>query len=287
MTRIRHRVVRTRRIDFAYPAEDLPRHFMNDDLMMSHIVNVLSASFPRGEEFFVTSLRNYRDQIADPELKAQVAGFIGQEAVHGREHRTFNERLDALGYPASEIEQTIGRMFDFVERRLSKRAQLAMTAAFEHYTAVIGEALLRTPAAQAQFGVDEIRSLFLWHAMEETEHKAVAFDAFQEISGSYLLRVGAMQAITLVWGAYVIRSIRRSLRADPASRDRRRLRRSLLALLRSPFATPTVAWHLLAYNGPGFHPDDRDTSELLEEWKQRLFAEGGLLAGRMRTAEAV
>ncbi|HEY3141097.1 MAG TPA: metal-dependent hydrolase [Acidimicrobiales bacterium] len=287
MTRIRRRVVRTRRIDFVYPTEDLPRHFMNDDLMMSHIVNVLSASFPRGEEFFVTSLRNYRDQIADPELKTQVAGFIGQEAVHRREHRTFNERLDALGYPASEIDQTIGRMFDFVERRLSKRAHLAMTAAFEHYTAVIGEALLRTPAAQAQFGVEEIRSLFLWHAMEETEHKAVAFDAFQEISGSYLLRVGTMHAITLVWGAYVIRSIRRSLRSDPASRDRRRLRRSLLALLRSPFATPTVAGHLLAYNRPGFHPDDRDASDLLEEWKQRLFAEGGPLVGRMRTAEAV
>lgn len=277
---VRPRAVRTRRIAIDYPRHDLPRHFMDDDLMMSHIVTVLSASFPRGEDFFVTSVRNFRNEIVDPNLRSQVAGFIGQEAVHGKEHRSFNARLDELGYPASETEQVIGRMFDLVERRVPKRAQLAMTAAFEHYTAVIGEALLTLPEAQAQFGVDEIRTLFLWHALEETEHKAVAFDAFQAVSGNYVLRVATMQAITLAWGAYLVSSIARSLRADPASRDRRRLRKSLRALLRSPFASLTVLKHLLAYNAPGFHPDNRDTSALVEAWKQRLFEAGGPLEGQ-------
>jgi uncharacterized protein len=284
MGQIPPRTVRTRRIDFAYPEQDLPQHFMQGDLIMSHILAVLSASFPRGEEFFVTSLRNYRDQIADPELKGQVAGFIGQEAVHGREHRGFNGHLDRLGYPATEIEGVIGRMFDVVERRLSQRTQLAMTAAFEHYTAVIGEALMTTPAAQAQFGVDEVRSLFLWHALEETEHKAVAFDAYQEISGNYLVRASTMLAITLIWGAYLILSIRRSIKADPTSPSWPQFLRSLRRLLRSPYATSTVLRHLAAYYRPRFHPDERDSSALVEEWKTRLFAEGGALEGRVKMA---
>ena len=97
--------MKTRRIEFAYPADDLPRHYAGGDLVMSHVVAVLSSLFPEGEDFFVRTVRNYRDQITDPELKAQVAGFIGQEAMHGREHRTFNERLQPLGYPTRRIDQ--------------------------------------------------------------------------------------------------------------------------------------------------------------------------------------
>ena len=72
---------------------------------MSHVVTNLSAMFPEGEDFFVRSVRNYREQITDPELKKQVAGFIGQEAMHGREHRSFNVRLGEIGYPTREVDR--------------------------------------------------------------------------------------------------------------------------------------------------------------------------------------
>src|SRR5947207_2664818 len=100
------RQVPTRRISFEESLQDLPKHFADDgDLILSHIAAALSAVFPDGEDFFVRSVRNFRDQIADPELKQQVAGFIGQEAMHGREHRAFNNRLDELGYPTKRVER--------------------------------------------------------------------------------------------------------------------------------------------------------------------------------------
>ncbi|MFT8181264.1 metal-dependent hydrolase, partial [Mycobacteroides chelonae] len=81
------REIKTRRIRFRYPAGSLRRHYVQDDLGMSHVVSVLSAAFPEGEAFMIRSVRAVADQLTDPVLKKQVAGFIGQEATHSREHR--------------------------------------------------------------------------------------------------------------------------------------------------------------------------------------------------------
>ena len=101
------REIVTRRISFRYPDGDMPRHFVDGDLVMSHVTAMLSAMFPNGEDFFVRSVRNYRDRITDPELKRQVAKFIGQEAIHGREHREFNERLAQMGYATRYVDRAV------------------------------------------------------------------------------------------------------------------------------------------------------------------------------------
>ena len=88
-----------RRIRFGYPQGSLRKHYVDGDLVMSHVVAVLSATFPPGEDFFVRSVRHFSDQVSDPELKQQVRGFIGQEVTHGREHRELNKRLAGDGLP--------------------------------------------------------------------------------------------------------------------------------------------------------------------------------------------
>lgn len=95
------RPIKTRRIKFRYQPGSLERHFVQGDLVSSHMMAMLSAVFPEGKEFFIRSVRRYSDQITDPELKKQVAGFIGQEMTHGREHRELNERLQEMGYPTA------------------------------------------------------------------------------------------------------------------------------------------------------------------------------------------
>ena len=99
------RSIRTRRVDFAYPETTKRLHFVQGDLVMSHVVAVLSALFPEGEDFFVRSVRHFADRITDPELKKQVAGFTGQEVTHGREHRALNEKLQQMGYPTRRVDR--------------------------------------------------------------------------------------------------------------------------------------------------------------------------------------
>ena len=191
------RVIPTRRIEFDF-RPGLHKHFMNGDLVQSHAVTVLSCMFPEGEDFFVRSVRNYRDRVTDPELKRQVAGFIGQEAIHGREHREFNERLGEFGYPTRLIDRSVHHGLKFLGKVLPKRDQLAVTAALEHYTATLAEALLSTDMAELS-DVDEVAGIFQWHALEESEHKSVAFDVFQQVCGKRHVRVGVMRVTTVVF----------------------------------------------------------------------------------------
>lgn len=280
---IPRRTVRTRRVDFDYPADELPRHYVDGDLVMSHVVTVLSSMFPEGEDFFVRTVRNYRDEITDPELKQQVAGFIGQEAMHGREHRSFNDRLATLGYPTRAIDRSIAWTFKIGEKVLPKSRQLAITAALEHYTATLAEVLLTDPRAQAMLDVDEVRSLFLWHALEESEHKSVAFDVFQQVSGSHRIRTWVMNSTTVGFIALVVQWTVVSMLFDPATYDRRRLLSSLAKLRDSPWLTRQVRGHIRSYNRRNFHPDDRDATELVERWRTAMFGADGTLVDRLKT----
>src|SRR3954452_5787719 len=111
------RDVPVRRIALEPSFETVPRHFAeHGDLITSHFVAALSAVFPEGEDFFVRSVKHYRDQIDDPVLKQQVAGFIGQEVTHGREHRGLNDHLAGLGYLTRRVDALLRRSLEFRSR---------------------------------------------------------------------------------------------------------------------------------------------------------------------------
>jgi len=276
--------VQTRRIALEYPSlEHLPRHFVSGDPVMSHVVAMLSAMFPDGEDFFVRSVRTFRDELTDPVLGEQVKGFIGQEAMHGREHRAFNEHLAALGYPTQGVERFVDWALRLRERIWSRRANLAVTAALEHYTATLAETLLADEAARDLFDVDEVRSLLLWHALEESEHKAVAFDVYRAVGGTERLRRLMMNLTTFAFLVMLVTTTTVSILKDPTVRRHPRgLARSLARLRRSPFLTRDVFVRVRAYNRPGFHPDDNDATELVARWRDELFGPDGTLATRIK-----
>src|SRR5580704_13366290 len=212
------RRVQTRRMAMEESFADVPRHFAaDDDLIGSHLAATLSAVFPDGEDFFVRSVRHFRDQITDPALKRQVAGFIGQEAVHGREHRAFNDRLDELGYPTKRIERIVKRSLEFRERLLSDKSNLALTAALEHFTATLAELVLSSEDVRVQFGHQAVLDLFVWHALEESEHKAVAFDVYKAVGGSERLRTFTMNFLCVFFISGMTVAIAASLLGDPAT----------------------------------------------------------------------
>jgi predicted metal-dependent hydrolase len=274
-------VVRARRIRFAYPTGSLQRHFVDGDLVMSHVVAHLSALFPEGEDFFVRSVRRFADQITDPELQSRVQGFIGQEVTHGREHRALNERLQQMGYPTRRIDRITHRDFKRFERLLSPLTCLAVTAAFEHYTAVLAEMLLSEERAQAILGSTEVRSMLLWHAIEESEHRSVAFDVYRSVGGTETRRIWTMRIIRLTFTASVGFFSILSLLGDRATYNPVRLFRSLAALRHSPLLTRTVVRRIREYTKPGFHPDDTDSTALLEHWTAELFGERGSLVDHL------
>jgi predicted metal-dependent hydrolase len=276
------RDVAVRRIRFAYPQGSLRRHYVDGDLVMSHVVAVLSATFPPGEDFFVRSVRRYADEVTDPELRAQVRGFIGQEVTHGREHRELNRRLQEMGYPTHRVSRFVKWSLADATKRAPGRLCLAYTAALEHYTATLAECLLTKPEAQRLLGDTEVRNILLWHALEETEHKAVAFDVYRAVGGSERMRRWGFRIQTVGLLGLVVVATFLSLLGDRAAYNPVRLARSLAALRHNPFLARDVVAQLRDYGREGFHPDDHDNTALLERWTAELFGPDGALADHLQ-----
>jgi len=276
------RTVPTRRISFEESLQTLPKHFAADgDLILSHLAASLSAVFPDGEDFFVRSVRNFRGEITDPVLKRQVAGFIGQEAMHGREHRAFNNRLDQLGYPTKTVERITKAGLKARERIFTKKANLAATAALEHFTATLAELVLSNQETRDLFGHDEVRNLFVWHALEESEHKAVAFDVYKTVGGSERTRVMTMNALRYGFVLGMAFQVAIALVFDRETYRRGKLRKSWRTFRRSPVVSKALWSQLKDYNRPDFHPDDSDTNELVAHWRTELFGEQGTLNDKL------
>jgi len=279
--------VPTRRVSFSASLQDLPVHFATDnDLILSHFFATLSSVFPDGEDYFVRSVRRFRDQVTDPVLRRQVAGFIGQESLHGREHRVLNDRLNQLGYPTQRFEQLVQRSLRFRERIATDRANLAATAAMEHFTATLAQLALTNETARILPGHPAICDLLTWHALEESEHKAVALDVYRAVGGSERTRIWTMRLlrIGLIVGIGLLTLI--SLLGDRATYRPGRLRASWRHFKGTPMMHRSVWTQLCDYDRADFHPDDHDTIALVEQWRSELFGESGRMVGLLASAES-
>jgi predicted metal-dependent hydrolase len=266
-------------MEFERWVADLPKYFAEDgDIVMSHVLTVLSSTFPEGEKFFVRSVAAVRDRITDPQLLADVDGFIGQEEMHGREHHVLNERLADYGYPTRGIDRYVRGLYWVRERIQSEKVNLAFTAALEHYTATLAELVLTDDEARKAVGRPGARDILTWHALEESEHKAVAFDVYKAMGGGETMRIVVMFLTDLLFiletGVMLLVSL--AMDAD-ARRHPRKLARSFVRLPRSPFVSLRAVRILAQYHRRGFHPNDRDTRQLIADWRQALFGRDGEL----------
>lgn len=164
-------------------------YFFANDPFKTHFMNGLSILFPEGERFFIRSVLAYREQISDPKLLQEIKEFCAQEAQHTLVHEAMNALAARYGYPVAKLESWVRRdLRRFSNRgkksRAARRAALAMTVCMEHFTAILAFQVL-TNAAATQQGLDPaVQALFKWHALEETEHKGVAFDVYHATNGS-------------------------------------------------------------------------------------------------------
>ncbi|TDZ80127.1 putative metal-dependent hydrolase [Mycobacteroides salmoniphilum] len=274
--------ISVRRVSFRYPAGTLDRHYVQGDLILSHMVAVLSAVFPEGEEFFVRSVQHFSDQVTDPELQTAVRGFTGQEVTHGREHRILNDRLSEMGYPTHGIEQLVRLFLGRVFRHMPKLYSLALTAALEHFTATVAETLLDDPEARELLGDTEVRSILLWHALEESEHKALAFDVYRAAGGTETMRIWTMRLLIIGGLATLLVATAISMLTDRATYNRIRVAQSIDTVRRSPFFTRQFLRKIREYNRIGFHPNDIDHTELIQAWQEKLFGQEGTLVGNLK-----
>ena len=268
-----------RPMQFEKYVADLPKYFAaNGDIVMSHVLTVLSSTFPEGEKFFVRSVAAVRDEITDPVLRKDVEGFIGQEEMHGREHQVLNDKLSEFGYPTRGIDSYVRGLYWVRERIQTKKVNLAFTAALEHYTATLAELLLTDEEARKSVGQPGARDILTWHALEESEHKAVAYDVYKAMGGGEFMRIFIMVLTDLLFIGETGIMLIISLLKDPTTwRHPLKVLRSFARLPKQPFMSMRALKILAEYHKPGFHPNDRDTKQLIADWRKALFGRDGEL----------
>ncbi len=192
--------------------ETIPRHWFGDNAVQTHIFNGLNLVFPDGERFFVRSVMDHADRVEDPELQAQIKGFVGQEGWHAHEHERYFATMRDQGYEIDGFLRRFRKFTQWTGKFLPASLRLAITAGAEHYTATLGAFTLSNPRIREAHPV--MRQLITWHAVEEIEHKAVAFDVLAEVNPSYLLRITGYLVATLVLVGWALSGTRMLLRQD-------------------------------------------------------------------------
>ncbi|WP_287028499.1 metal-dependent hydrolase [Pseudomonas sp. UBA6310] len=260
--------IRPRHLDFDLP-DPLPRHWHGGDAFKSHLFDAMSVLFPDGERFFIDSVRQFRDQITDPTLKEQIRGFIGQEGHHSREHLQYSQRLRELGYAIEPIERRARGRIRYAQKRLSPQRQLTATAALEHITAIMADQVLREPECLRGAEANMAR-LWRWHALEETEHKAVAFDVYQQVCGSRQLLRRAMRLATLFFVLDTTRGLVHMLSRDGLLWNWRVWRDGLQWMWgRNGVFRPLLRTYRDFFDS-GFHPWQHDNLELLQRVQEEF-----------------
>ncbi|KEF29920.1 hypothetical protein D777_03096 [Marinobacter nitratireducens] len=259
--------IKPQRMGFEFD-QKVPRYWLDNSYTLSHMMNALSVLFPQGEQFFVDSVRAYRDQIKDPKLKEEVRGFIGQEAMHSLEHIAMNQHVRDQGMPVEEMEKHLEVVLG-IAKKLPKRHQLAITCALEHMTAMMADMLLERSDVREDMD-ESMRPLWVWHAIEETEHKAVTYDVFQQVGGTYAER--ALYQVFTTGALFVMASYftGRMMLNDPKHFS---VKDGVKGLWRmwgkdGTFSSLIPTW--LEYFKPNFHPWDHDNSELIGRFKAQI-----------------
>ncbi|MCI3931725.1 metal-dependent hydrolase [Streptomyces sp. AN091965] len=235
-----HYTIVPRRVAFDWDAT--PLHWIPDEPTATHVINVLHLLLPAGERWFVKVFKEGLPLITDPVLRADVKGFMGQEATHSVQHayvldHLAAQRLDTTGftkYVDFLFEKLLGERPPLgapVATQEWLRFRLAIVAAIEQFTAVLGDWVLHAEGLDRARADEVMLDLLRWHGAEEVEHRAVAFDMYQHCGGTgaprYVRRAAGMAVTAPVmlylwlWGAAYL------VRHDP--RLAGRLRYSLLA----------------------------------------------------------
>lgn len=271
-----------RNVNFSHSYLTKTRYMLDNNAFASSFIAVLSGFFPPGERFFVESVRHYRAQITDPKLQAEVSGFIGQEALHGREHERLNALFTDMGIEVSAADYAVKVGLSVLER-CSPEQQLACTIFMEHFTAILGESLLLHSRFRAACEPEALK-LWSWHAFEELEHKSVAFDVYTQVSNSRLHKFLAGPLVVATLLPALLISFTQILAKDGQLTLKHlgahRHGANLLFGRRGLFKH--VPRRLPDFFKKDFHPKQDDTTALEAIWRNHLFGEQGLLSAEYR-----
>ena len=269
-------IVRRLNVDLS---NGFPRFWNGNDAFRTAFANALSMSFPFGEQFFIdsvkTGLKHLPDTVENQALRDGLKKFIGQEATHRQIHKLYNAQLEKQGYRNS-WEPRVARRIEIERNRMTRKGvekmymhELAITCAVEHLTAVLGDITLSRQGDTHDWfynACEPMKTLWHWHAAEESEHKSMAFDLYMRLGGEQRLRMHWYYRFLLLFVLDLTRQISYNLWRDGTWKYPSTWKSGVKfvwgrhGLVRSTWA------QLKDYRRSDFHPAQQGDSALAKNW---------------------
>jgi len=286
----------TEQIDFAskksIPIRHLAIGFEGKQVDLSFYMNnqfatiffaTLSVFLTYGEDLVIETARHHRDQLKDPILRQRVTSLIGQEAIHSKLHNEFNDAIVELDYPVRLYRFLGEQFFDHIFLKFPQPLKLSLMAGIEHFTAVLAEYMM---AHEQNFYFSDdakTRALWMWHMLEESEHKDVAYDVYQTLNGNYALRIsGFFLAYFTILGLIPFSATMVPILRKPQEmltskfwKDARRGVKLIFSPKDGVFGS--TQGRIFDYLRTDFHPNDHDATAYFEYYEKKLLSEGGAL----------
>ncbi len=253
-----------------------PTHWIADDPIVTHILNVLNPITPAPERWFCQTFRDALPLIQDEQLRTAAIAFIKQEGAHSYGHTVGNRRIEALGIDLSSymdlLDWIFGRILgtDPFGRKLTNprtqlvwlKTRLAMVAAAEHLTGVLGHWVLNATTLEETPIDAEMLKLYQWHGAEEVEHREVADAMFRYVSGNIPLRTLAAIVVFPLFGLLAYGGVHYLVNKDPNLPYRFRIRHYLRAARQNRVPKPSDLLRAgLRYFAPNHSPLNEGSTE--------------------------
>jgi hypothetical protein len=263
-----HPIVPREKLDFALDG-DIEKYWFGGDAFKSRFWDALSIIFPPGEKFFMICVRDFRDQITDPKMLEDIQGFNRQEAQHTLVHRQDNDRLRKQGINVERLNKYVDNLLNVHYRgRYSRVYTLAITSALEHFTSIIAHSLFdkRDIMKEADH---RVRAMYAWHAIEEVEHKGVAYDVMVDYAKvGYFKRVFALMHASVMFPATIFWVQRQLFIEDgfTAFQRAKLFAKGMWWLFKPGGLLQPMAKHYWTYYKPGYHPWEESDQYGYDEW---------------------
>ncbi len=270
-----------RHLDIGFDGYKVDVEFYMNNQFATLFFATLSVFLTYGEDLVIETARHHRNLLTDPVLKQRVTALIGQEAIHSKLHNEYNDAIKDVDYPVTFYRFLGEQFFKHVFLRFPQPLKLSMMAGIEHFTAVLAEYMMKHEKNFYYTDDAKSRALWMWHMLEESEHKDIAYDVYQVLNGSYPLRIsGFLLAYGTILGlvpfaAFLVPVFRKpqEMLTKKFWKDAKRGVGLVFGLKDGVFGS--TQRQIFDYLRRDFHPNDHDTTEYLEYYKKKLLSEGG------------
>lgn len=272
-----------RHLNIGFEGKKVDVSFYMNNQFATLFFATLSVFLTYGEDLVIETARHHRDLLKDPVLKQRVTSLIGQEAIHSKLHNEFNDAIIDQAYPVRLYRFLGEQFFKHIFLKFSQPLKLSLMAGVEHFTAVLAEYMMEHEQ-NFYFTEDaKTRALWMWHMLEESEHKDVAYDVFQTLNGNYALRAtGFFLAYGTILGLIPLTATCVPLLRKPQEmltskfwKDAHRGVKLIFSPTDGVFGS--TQGRIFDYLRPDFHPNDHDASAYFAYYEKKLLSEGGAL----------